>query len=126
MTALSDVRRGDVILIGARCTGADPVAGLGLALHGPDRAKMADAQIAPDGTITGTLAAAPGLIPVQLVTGYAPLGAGDVLQNSASGETLVCQWSEVRPDGAVLWSSSAGHRLVYPASGWTVVGHVDL
>jgi hypothetical protein len=125
VTTLADVRRGDVFLLGARCSAADPVAGLTLGLYGPHRDKMADAQITPAGVITGQLAAAPALIPVQLATGFAPVSVGDVLQNDA-GETVVCQWTRIGPDGTVLWSSSAGHHVVYPAAGWTVVGHVDL
>jgi hypothetical protein len=125
MATLADVRRGDVFLAGVRCSAADPVAGLTLALYGPHRDKMADIQITPAGAVTGTLTAAPGLIPVQLVTGFAPVSVGDVLQ-SATGETVVCQWTRIGPDGAVLWSSSAGHYVVYPAAGWQVVGHVDL
>jgi hypothetical protein len=125
VATLADVRRGDVFLAGARCSAADPVAGLTLGLYGPHRDKMADAQITPAGVITGQLAAAPALIPVQLVTGFAPVSVGDVLQ-SGTGETLVCQWTRTSPDGTVLWSSSAGHYVVYPAAGWQVVGHVDL
>jgi hypothetical protein len=125
VTTLADVRRGDVFLAGVRCTAADQVAGLTLGLYGPHRDKMADAQITPAGVITGQLAAAPALIPVQLVTGYAPVSVGDVMQNDA-GETLVCQWTRTSPDGTVLWSASAGHHVVYPAAGWQVAGHVDL
>ncbi len=125
MTTLSAVRRGDVFLAGFRCTAADQVAGLTLGLYGPHRDKMADVQIDPGGTITGTLAAAADLIPVQLVTGFAPVSVGDVLQ-SAAGETMVCQWTRIGPDGTVLWSSSAGHHVVYPAAGWQIIGHVDL
>jgi hypothetical protein len=124
VTTLADVRRGDVFLVGARCTAADPVAGLTLGLYGPHRDKMADVQITPAGAVTGTLAAAPALIPVQLVTGFAPVSVGDVLQNDA-GETVVCQWTRIGPDGTVLWSSSAGHYVVYPAAGWTVIAHID-
>ena len=125
MTTLADVRRGDVFLAGFRCSAADQQAGLTLGLYGPGRDKMADAQIAPDGTVTGTLAAAPALIPAQLATGFAPVSVGDVLQNGA-GETLVCQWTRIGGDGTVLWFASAAHHVVYPAAGWTVAGHVDL
>jgi hypothetical protein len=125
MATLAGVRRGDVFLIGARCSAADQVAGLTLGLYGPQRDKMADAQITPAGVITGQLADAPALIPVQLVTGYAPVSVGDVMQ-SGTGETAVCQWTRTSPDGTVLWSSSAGHYVVYPAAGWQIVGHVDL
>lgn len=125
MTTLADVRRGDVFLAGLRCTAADQVAGLTLGLYGPHRDKMADVQITPAGAVTGTLAAAPALIAVQLVTGFAPVSVGDVMQNDA-GETVVCQWTRISADGAVLWSSSAGRHVVYPAAGWQIVGHVDL
>lgn len=126
MTTLADVRRGDVFLAGVRCTAADQVAGLTVGLYGPHRDKMADGQIAPDGTITGQLAAAPGLIPVQLVTGFAPVSVGDVLENAQTGETAVVRYSRIAPDGTVTWSSSAAHRVIYPAAGWAVIGHADL
>jgi len=87
---------------------------------------MADAQITPAGVITGQLAAAPALIPVQLATGFAPVSPGDILENAQTGETAVCRHSRITPEGGVLWSSSAAGRVVYPASGWTVVGHIDL
>lgn len=125
MTTLADVRRGDVFLAGVRCTAADPAAGLTVGLYGPGRSKMADGQIAPDGTITGTLAAAATLIPVQLVTGFAPLSVGDILENARTGETAVVRYSQIQADGTVLWSSSAARRVVYPAAGWTVISHVD-
>jgi hypothetical protein len=125
MTTLADVRRGDVFLAGIRCTAADPVAGLTVALYGPHRDKMADGQITPAGVITGQLVTTPDQIPVQLVTGFAPVSAGDVLENQKDGETAVCRWSQIYPDGTVVWSSSAAHRVVYPAAGWSVIGHVD-
>jgi hypothetical protein len=126
VTTLADVRRGDVFLTGVRCSAADQAAGLTLGLYGPHRDKMADAQITPAGVITGQLAAAPALIPVQLVTGLAPLSAGEVLENAQTGETAVVRYSQIQPDGTVVWSSSVAHRVIYPAAGWTVVGHVDL
>jgi hypothetical protein len=125
MTTLADVRRGDVFLAGIRCTAADQVTGLTVGLYGPGRSKMADGQIAPDGTITGTLAAAATLIPVQLVTGFAPVSVGDILENARTGETAVVRWSQIQADGTVLWSSSAARRVAYPAAGWTVISHVD-
>jgi hypothetical protein len=126
VTSLADVRRGDVFLAGLRCSAADQLAGLTLGLYGPHRDKMADAQITPAGVITGQLAAAPALIPVQLATGFAPVSPGDILENAQTGETAVCRYSRITPEGGVLWSSSAAGRVVYPAAGWTVIGHADL
>ena len=124
MTALSDVRKGDVFLIGVRCSAASVANGLTVGLFGPSKTKMADGVIAPDGTITGTLTTTPDLIPVQLITGYTPIDIGDVLQNDLSGETLVCRWTSIQTDGTVVWSASADHRVIYNAGGWTVVGTV--
>lgn len=126
MAALADVRKGDVFLVGIRCTGAAVDTGLAVNLYGPGRNQMATGQIAPDGTITGSLATTPDQIPVQLVTGFAPIDVGDVMENENTGETLVCRWSEIRPNGSVLWSASASRKVIYRASGWTVVGHLDL
>jgi hypothetical protein len=126
MPTLADIRRGDVFLAGARCTAADQVAGLTLGLYGPHRDKMADVQVTPAGAVTGQLAAAPALIPVQLVTGLTPLSAGDVMENGQTGETAVVRYSQIRPDGTVVWSSAVTPRVVYPAAGWTVIGHADL
>ncbi len=126
MTSLADVRRGDVFLVGVKCTDADLLLGLTVALYGPHRDKMADGQIAPGGQITGALVTTPDQIPVQLVTGLVPVSVGDILQNGVSGETLVCMWSHINLDGSVLWSSAASHAVVYPVAGWIVIGHVDL
>jgi len=126
MTTLADVRRGDVFLAGVRCAAADQVTGLTLGLYGPHRDKMADAQITPAGVITGQLAAAPALIPVQLAAGFAPVSPGDVMENAQTGETAVCRWTQIQPDGTVVWSSSAARRVIYPAAGWTVIGNASL
>ena len=127
MTTLADVRKGDVFLIGVRCTAANAQTGLTVGLYGPHRAKMADGQIAPDGTITGTLTTTPDQIPVQIVTGFAPIDIGDVLENGVTGETLVCRWSQINIDGSVVWAAStAANGSIYPAKGWNVIDHIDI
>jgi len=125
MTTLADLQPGQQFLFACQVTALDPVAGLSLALYGPGRVEAATAVIAPTGVMTGQLAAAPDQVPVTVVTGFAPVSVGDILQNEA-GETVVCQWSQIGADGTVTWSASAGHRVAYPAAGWTVIGHADL
>jgi hypothetical protein len=82
--------------------------------------------ISPAGVMSGQLAAAPGQVPVTVVTGFAPVAVGDVLQNDRTGETLVARWSQIGPDGSVTWASAAGHQVIYTAQGWTAIGHVAL
>ena len=95
-----------------------------MSLFGPASALAGSAVIAPSGVMTGQLAAAPAQVPVTLVTGFAPVAVGDVMQNDRTGETLVARWSQIGPDGTVTWASAAGHLVIYPAQGWTRVGHV--
>lgn len=125
MTTLADVGTGDQFLFACQITSKD-TSGLGLALYGPGRVQAAQALIAPDGTMSGTLSATPDQVPVNLVTGFSPISVGDILSSEASGETLVCRWSQINTDGTVIWSSSPDHRVVYPAAGWDLIGHVDL
>jgi hypothetical protein len=75
--------------------------------------------------MTGQLAAAPDQVPVTVVTGFTPVSVGDVLENGQTGETAVCRYSQITADGTVQWASAASHRVIYPAQGWTVIGHVD-
>jgi len=125
MTTLADLQPGQQFLFACQVTALDPVAGLSLALYGPGRTEAATAVISPQGAMTGQLAAAPDQVPVTVVTGFAPVSVGDVLQNGG-GETYVCCWSQISPDGSVTWSASADHKVTYPAAGWTVIGHVTL
>lgn len=125
MTVLADLAAGSQFLFACQVTSADPVAGTGLALYGPGRARAGTAVISPSGAMSGQLAAPADQVPVTVVTGFAPVSVGDVMCSEATGETMVARWSQIGPDGTVTWSSSAGHRVVYPAAGWTVVGHVD-
>lgn len=125
MTTLADLVTGDQFLFACQVTSVDATAGIGLALYGPGRVQAAAAAISPAGVMSGQLAAAPDQVPVTLVTGFAPVSTGDVLQNGQTGETAVCRWSQIGGDGTVTWSSSVDHRVIYPAAGWVVVGHVD-
>jgi hypothetical protein len=125
MTTLADLKTGDQFLFACQVVSKD-VNGLGLALYGPGRVQAATALIAPTGAMTGSLSATPDQVPVTIVTGFVPVSVGDVLENSVSGETAVCRWSQINKDGTVVWSSSASSRVIYPSSGWVVISHVTL
>ena len=124
MTTLADLKAGDEFLFVGQVTAADQVTGLSLTLYGPSGVQAAAAVIAPTGVMTGQLAAAPNLVPVTIVTGFAPVAVGDVMQNDRTGETMVARWSQIGPDGSVTWASAPGHQVIYTAQGWTAVGHV--
>ncbi|HSZ38459.1 MAG TPA: hypothetical protein VK817_00730 [Trebonia sp.] len=126
MTTLADLAVGNEFLFIGQVTALDPVAGLSLSLFGPASAQAGSAVISPAGAMSGQLAAAPNQVPVTIVTGFAPVSVGDVLQNNRSGETLVCRWSQIGPDGSVTWASAASHQVIYTGQGWTTVGHVTL
>ena len=125
MTTLADLTAGQQFLFACSVTAADQVTGISLGLYGPGRVQAATAVISPAGVMSGQLAAAPDLVPVTLVTGFAPVSVGDVME-AVSGETMVCRWSQIDADGTVTWSSSADHRVIYPAAGWNIIGHVTL
>jgi hypothetical protein len=126
MTTLADLQPGQQFLFACSVTAVDQVTGISLALYGPGRVQAATAAISPAGVMSGQLAAAPDQVPVTLVTGFAPVSPGDVMENMTSGETYVCRWSQISPDGTVEWSASPDHRVVYTAAGWTLAGHVTL
>ena len=126
MTTLADLQPGQQFLFACQVTAADATAGVSLALYGPGRAQAATAVITPAGVMSGQLAAPPGQVPVTVVTGFAPVSAGDLMQNDATGETMVCRWSQISGDGTVQWAAAGSHRVVYPAAGWTVIGHASL
>jgi len=125
VTTLADLVPGQQFLFVAEVTALDQVTGMSVTLWGPSSTEAATAQITPGGVMTGQLLAPATQTPVTIVTGFAPVGAGDVMQN-ADGETYVCRWSQISPDGTVTWSASPDHRVIYPAAGWTVIGHVTL
>jgi len=125
MTTLADLAVGDEFLFIGQVTALDPVTGLSLSLFGPASAQAGTAVIAPTGAMSGQLAAAPDQVPVTVVTGFAPVSVGDVMQNDRTGETLVARWSQIGADGTVSWASAASHQVIYTAQGWTTVGHVD-
>jgi len=125
VTTLADLTLGQQFLFACSVTAADQVTGISLGLYGPGRVQAAAAVISPAGVMSGQLAAPPDQVPVTLVTGFAPVSVGDVMENAA-GETLVARWSQISPDGTVTWSSSADHRVIYPAAGWTNIGHLTL
>lgn len=125
MTTLADLAPGSQFLFVARVTSAD-AAGFHLDLFGPAAEVAGSALIGPDGAMSGQLALPAAQVPVTLVTGLAPVSPGDVLESQRTGETAVCRWSQVAADGTVTWSSAAAHQVVYPASGWSVIGHADL
>ena len=126
MTTLADLQPGQQFLFACQVTAVDQVTGLTLGLFGPGRVQAAAAVISPAGVMSGQLAAPPGQVPVTIVTGVAPVSVGDVMQSDSSGETMVCRWSQISPDGTVTWAAAPDHRVPYPAAGWTNVGHVAL
>lgn len=125
MITLADVTPGTQFLFACQVTTVD-AQGTALDLYGPGRTLAAVAVIAPTGVMSGQLSAPPDQVPVTVVTGFAPVSVGDVLENQRTGETAVCRWSQISPDGTVQWASAAAHQVIYPAQGWTVIGHADL
>lgn len=125
MTFLSDLKAGDQFLFAASVTAVDG-AGFHLSLFGPAATPAATAVIGPDGSMTGQLALPAAQVPVTVVTGFAPLSVGDVMESQRTGETAVVRWTQVDADGTVTWASSASHQVIYPAQGYTVIGHVGL
>lgn len=125
MTTLADLAPGAQFLFVAS-VGAVDDAGVHLDLFGPAATAAGTALIAPDGTMTGALAVPPDQVLVTVITGMAPVAVGDVMESQATGETVVCRWSQVSADGTVTWASAATPQVVYPASGWAVIGHADL
>src|SRR6266699_1679066 len=103
MTTLADLQVGQQFLFVSQVTALDQAAGMGLALYGPGRIQSGSAVISPAGVMSGQLAAAADQVPVTVVTGFAPVSVGDVMENSRTGETLVCRWSQIEPDGTVIW-----------------------
>ena len=126
MTTLADLQAGEQFLFACQVTAVDQVAGLSLGLFGPGRVQAASAVISPAGVMSGQLAAPPDQLPVTMVTGFAPVSVGDVMQNSVTGETMVCRYSQINPDGNVIWSASPSRQVIYPAAGWSIIGHVSL
>ena len=126
MTTLADLKAGDEFLFACQVAGLDQVTGLSLALFEPGRVMAASAVISPTGAMSGQLSAPPGLVPVTVVTGFAPVSVGDVMQNGRTGETMVCRWSAIGPDGSVTWASASSPQVTYPSQGWAVIGHVTL
>lgn len=125
MTSLADLTTGDQFLFACQVTSVDATTGTGITLYGPARAQAGTAVISPAGAMSGQLAAAPGQVPVTVVTGFAPVSVGDLMQSDQNGETMVARWSGISADGTVTWAASVDHRVIYPAAGWTVVGHVS-
>lgn len=125
MTVLTDLGYGDQFLFVAQVTSIDG-AGYHLALYGPGAVQAATALIAGDGTMSGNLAAAASVTPVTLVTGFAPVAVGDVLSSDRTGETLVARAAWITPGGQSMWADTPDAKVAYPATGWTILGHVDL
>jgi hypothetical protein len=126
MTTLADLTAGQQFLMACQVVSIDPTTGMTLSLFGPASAEAATAIIAPTGAMTGQLLTTPDQVPVSVVTGLALLSVGDLLSNDVTGETMVCRWSQISPDGNSVWSSAPDHKVVYATSGWTVIGHCNL
>jgi len=125
MTTLADIATGQQFLFVCKAGTIDDT-GIALELYGPSNVLAASAQINPDGTMTGQLMATPATIPVSVITGFIPFTVGDVLQKDASGETMVCRWSNIAANGVTTWSASTGHEVIYSSDGWSIIGHIDL
>lgn len=124
-TTLAALAVGDQFLFACKVVSVDPTAGIGLELYGPSSVLAATATIAPNGAMSGTLAATPDQIPVSTVTGFAPVAVGDVLQDG-TGNTFVCMWTQIQPSGEVLWSNSPDAKIKYSGTGYALIGHVNL
>lgn len=123
---LSDLKVGDAIVLVARVTATDPVAGDTLTYFGPNSQAQGTMTISPAGVFSGQLAAAATATPVQPLPEFSAVSAGDVLANGVTGETMVARSVRVMPDGSYQWSASLQAQVWYPASNWSVIGHVAL
>jgi hypothetical protein len=122
---LSALTAGQAFMFVAQVTSID-AAGTHLSLFGPANAAGGTALMDGSGVLTGQLTTAASAIPVTVVTQFQTVAAGDVLQNSVTGETVVARWVAVQADGTYQWSSSPAGGVVYKTSGWTIIGHVSL
>jgi hypothetical protein len=125
VTTLADLGAGQAFMFVAQVTAIDS-AGTHLSLFGPASAAGGTALMDPSGVLTGQLTSAPADIPVTVVTQFAAVSIGDVLQNDTSGETVVARAVAVQVDGSYEWSPAASGGVVYLTAGWTIIAHVDL
>ena len=125
MTALADLKAGQAFMFVAQVTAID-AAGTHLSLFGPASAAGGTALMDSGGVLTGQLTSPAASIPVQVVTQFAQVTAGDVLANDTTGETMVARAVTVQPDGSYLWSAAPSGGVVYKTDGWTIIGHVTL
>jgi hypothetical protein len=125
VTTLADIQPGQAFMFVAQVTAIDG-AGTHLSLFGPASAAGGTALMDPSGVLTGQLTSAPADIPVTVVTQFATVSAGDVLQNDGTGETVVARAVAVQDDGSYQWSPAPAGGVVYLTAGWTIIGHVDL
>ena len=125
MTTLADLPPGDQFLFVGLITAIDS-SGFHMTLYGPESAAAATALIDTNGVMTGQLEAPANQAAVTVVTGFAPLSVGDVVVSDRTGETVVVRSAWITHDGVSMWSSTADAKVAYPATGWTVIGHVSL
>lgn len=121
MTTLAGVTAGQQILFACQVTAID-AAGYHLALFGPGAVAAGTVVIDSAGVFSGGLAAAPADIPVTVVSGFAPVTVGDVMENTGNGETMVARASWVTPSGQCMWSPAPAGGVAYPADGWQKIG----
>jgi hypothetical protein len=122
VTALSDLRAGDTILLG--CTIVQrSAAGFLCTLYSTERDVLGTLTMGVDLVMAGTIAAAPNTVPVT-VLGRA-FQAGDVVVSAGSGETFVVRDSWVTKEGW-RWSSSPQRTSTYSTDGWSVVGSATI
>jgi hypothetical protein len=125
MTVLTDLGYGGQFLFVAEVTAIDGD-GYHVNLYGPGSVVAATALIGPGGAMSGQLTADASVTPVTTVTGFAPVAVGDVLSSDRNGETLVARAAWITGTGESMWSDAPDAKVAYPATGWTVLGHVNL
>lgn len=126
MTTLADVQVGQAFILVGRLTAQDQVTGDTLTYFGPGSVPQGTMVISPAGQFSGQLAGPADTIPVQLVPQFGAVSAGDVLQNTATGETYVARQVRIQPDGTYQWSASQAGQVWYALAAWAVIGHVSL
>ena len=125
MTVLTDLTYGDQFLFVAQVTSIDG-AGYHLSLYGPGAVQAATALVTAGGVMSGQLTADVSVTPVTTVTGFAPVSVGDVLSSDRTGETLVARAAWITPAGQSMWADTPDAKVAYPATGWTILAHVNL
>jgi len=126
MATLADLQIGQAIILVGRLDAQDQVTGDTITYFGPDSQPQGTMTISPAGVFGGQLAAPPDQVPVQLVPEFAAVSAGDILQNTATGETMAARQVKIMTDGTYQWCASLSGPVWYTTGDWTVIGHLTL